>query len=96
MESAPVSQGIKNSVHIFALLLMMDKNLYHFIIFFLGLVIYFFYLEKKELTNTLIGQDRVIEDLNKAINLQKEQIYYLNHYYGNRYSFPSLSPNPVH
>ena len=74
----------------------MDKNLCHFIIFFLGLVIYFFYTEKKELKSIAVDQDEVIQDLNKAIDLQKQQIYYLNYYYSNLYSAPSLRPDPIH
>ena len=74
----------------------MDKNLYHFIIFFLGLVIYSFYTEKKELKVIIVGQDKVIEDLNKAIDLQQKQIQHLNYYYSNMYSSPSLQIEPVY
>lgn len=74
----------------------MDKNLYHFIIFFLGLVIYSFYTEKKELKVIIIGQDKVIEDLNTAIDLQQKQIQHLNCYYSNMYSSPSLKIEPVY
>ena len=74
----------------------MDKNLYHFVIFFLGLVIYSFYSEKEELKSIIIGQDKVIEDLNKAIDLQQQQIYNLNYYYSNTYSNPSLQIEPVY
>lgn len=63
---------------------------------FLGLIIYFLYTENKELNSIAIGQDEVIKDLNKAIDLQKQQIYYLNYYYSNLYSAPSLQPDPIH
>lgn len=74
----------------------MDKNLYHFIIFFLGLVIYSFYTEKKELKVIIVGQDKVIQDLNTAIDLQQKQIQHLNYYYSNMYSSPSLQIEPVY
>jgi len=74
----------------------MDKNLYHFVIFFLGLVIYSFYSEKEELKSIIVGQDKVIEDLNTAIDLQQQQIYNLNYYYSNTYSSPSLKIEPVY
>ena len=74
----------------------MDKNLYHFIIFLLGLVVYSFYTEKQELKFVITGQDEVIEDLNKAIDLQQQQIYHLNYYYSNLYSFPNSRTKPIH
>jgi len=73
----------------------MDKNLYHFVIFFLGLVIYSFYSEKEELKSIVVGQDKVIEDLNTAIDLQQKQIQHLNYYYSN-ISSPSLKIEPVY
>jgi len=62
----------------------------------LGLVVYSFYTEKKELMSVIFDQDKVIEDLNKAIGLQQQQIQHLNYYYSNLYSFPNLQTKPIH